>query len=171
VQAAFKTAGVSEQDMASKVKAYFQSADFKSVPFVRTSCLLWAAIARKASRGLKEPPGLSMVNDVQTVSALLPYCDAMFIDNSCRALLTENPIPARLGYPRAMPFSKAVRDTFTDYLDRIETDAPAEHFEKVAGFYGDESLMQRHAAVKSGRGGPSHAPTGGPGIGQSPGRR
>jgi hypothetical protein len=42
---------------------------------------MWAVIGQKAATGQKEPPNQGTVNDINIVSGLMPYCDAMLIDN------------------------------------------------------------------------------------------
>jgi hypothetical protein len=52
---------------------------------------MFAAIAHRAANGQRKPPNRGMANDIGVVSTLLPYCDAMFIDNGCLSLLQNIP--------------------------------------------------------------------------------
>ena len=56
---------------------------------------MFAAIAMLAAVGKKEPPNEGMTPDIETVAHLLPYCDAMFMDNECRSLLLNVPLALR----------------------------------------------------------------------------
>ena len=98
--------------------------------------MLYAAIARKAASGRKRLPNQGMANDIKTVSVLLPYCDAIFIDNECDAYLREQPLCDALDYGTKV-FSQNTKDEFLGYLDEIELKASPEHLDKVDEVYGE----------------------------------
>lgn len=83
------------------------------------SSLVWAAIDQAAALGQGVPPNAGASNDVQ-VLCLQPYCDAMFVDNGCRALWEKVPKRYRPPYAKARLFSYNTRDEFLDYLDEVE---------------------------------------------------
>ena len=58
------------------------------VPFIKLSSLLSASAAMKA-QNQTEPPDIGTLADFQVISHLLPYCDAMFLDQRRRADLEE----------------------------------------------------------------------------------
>ena len=111
----------------------------KEVPFNKISSMLYAALARKAAAGRKNPPSQGIVNDVLLISVLLPYCDSMFIDKECYGYLNEEPLKSKLDFNTRL-FSLTNRDEFIDYLDEIEKSAPKGQISKIAEVYGDTWL-------------------------------
>ncbi len=75
IQDVFENAGVKDIDIWQKTIEYLTTADFKNVPFIKISAMLYAALARQAANNRKELPSQGMFNDIQFISALLPYCD------------------------------------------------------------------------------------------------
>ena len=108
-------------------------------PFVRLQALMFAAIAMRAAQGQKEPPNEGTTTDIDTVAHLLPYCDAMFMDNGCRSLLLD--VPTALRPPEtANVFSLNVKGQFLDYLRSIRVGISAEHIQAIREVYGDGHL-------------------------------
>ncbi len=70
------------------------------------------------------------------VSTLLPYCDAMFIDNRCRRLLAAASDGAGLDYATEV-FSMASQNELLEWLADVESAAGAEHVALVKQIYGD----------------------------------
>lgn len=58
----------------------------------------------------------------QKVSSLLPYCDAMMIDDLCLEYLTERDVKEFVNYSTNFfaPKSRNVFNVFIEYLDEIE---------------------------------------------------
>lgn len=133
---AFERAGLTE-DIDTKVVEYLNSPDLVSIPFFKISAMLYAALARKAASGQLRPPNQGTFYDFNIISVLLPYCDAMFIDNACHTYLTEVPLRDEIKYGTTL-FSLNNKDEFLDYLDEIEKNASEEHVSKVAEVYGEE---------------------------------
>jgi hypothetical protein len=100
---------------AATVKDFLDSGLLKEVPFNVIASSMFASLAKKAAAGQKEPPNQGTSNDIDVVSTLLPYCDAMFVDNGCRALLQDIPKKHKLPYPCRV-FSKNVCSEFLKYL-------------------------------------------------------
>jgi hypothetical protein len=94
-------------------------------------------VSRKAQAGQARPPSRGMINDVQVVSALLPYCDAMFLDNEMAGLLGEEPLRTSLNWGTRI-FSWNTRDRFLEYLDEIKAAIPQEHVARVETVYGPD---------------------------------
>jgi len=132
---AFRRAGIQDPDIWPKTVEYLTSSSLKDVPFIKISSMLNASLARKAATGRKKPPNQGMVNDIEFISVLLPYCDAMFIDNECQAYLKEQPLCDVIDYGTAV-FSQNTKGKFLNYLDEIELNAPMEHLDKVNEIYG-----------------------------------
>ena len=137
VEEVFREAGVGENDLFARLSEYFRSSSLTNVPFLRISALLYAALARKAAAGQKRPPTRGMFNDIELISVLLPYCDAMFIDNECAGFFREAPLCTEIKYDTKV-FSLNTIDGFFEYLDATKAGARDEHFAKVAEVYGDD---------------------------------
>ncbi len=75
-----------------------------------------------------------MTND--TIARLLPYCDVMFIDKECYALLKEVPLNKLENEFNTKLFSLGNKQAFMEYLDEIEKNASKKHKEKVSEVYG-----------------------------------
>jgi hypothetical protein len=68
-----------------------------AVPSMRMSSLLFTAMARKAPiGGQMRPPNRGTISDVKTVAAVLPYCDAIWVDNEVAGLLGEEPLRTQI---------------------------------------------------------------------------
>ena len=88
----FREEGVSEQQIWATVCEYFSSSLLKHVPSIKISSMLYAALARKAVAGQRRPPNRGTANDIEAISFLSPFCDAMFVDRECHALLSDEPL-------------------------------------------------------------------------------
>ncbi len=132
----FSETGLDEEEALIKVGEFLSSPSLRNVPFLKISTLLFTALARKAATGQKRIPNASFFDDVKTISALMPYCDAMFIDNECASLLREEPLKSRISYQTKV-FSVNTKEEFLEYLDEIENGTPKAHFDKVKEVYGE----------------------------------
>ena len=137
VHSAFTRAGVRDSELWPKTLEYLLSDSLRNVPFIRISAMLYAALARRAASGRKRPPDRGMMSDIRIISVLLPYCDAMFIDNECRGLLCEEPLSGALDYGTTL-FSTNNKERFLNYLDDIKSRASPEHLDKVKEVYGED---------------------------------
>jgi hypothetical protein len=135
IKDAFLRAGIQEADVWPKTIKYLLSPSLKEVPFIKISSMLLASLARKAAAGRKKQPNQGMANDIEIISVLLPYCDAMFIDNECHAYLKEKPLCDAFDYETDI-FSQNTKDEFLKYLDNIELNASKEHLDKINKVYG-----------------------------------
>lgn len=133
----FSKVGVDENDLDSKLIEYFTSEDFKELPLVKISSMLFASLARKAASGQKRPPSRGMFDDTEFISNLLPYCDAMFLDNECHAYLNEDPLKLSDIYETEI-FSSNTKEDFMEYLNDIESGASPMHMNEVRNVYGDD---------------------------------
>ncbi|MDP2633065.1 MAG: hypothetical protein Q8P25_05100 [Candidatus Curtissbacteria bacterium] len=128
--------GMSEAESSDRITDYFKSGRLITTPYVMISAGLFASLARKASLGKKTLPTKGMVTDVKTIASLAPYCDAMLIDNECRAMLTEEPLKTKLKLDTAF-FSQSNINDFIKYLDGIEKAASKKHLKTIGEVYGD----------------------------------
>jgi hypothetical protein len=131
---AFQALGLAGQDLGAKVYEYFTSPALASLPFLRLSSMIFASVARKAAAGMKKLPSQGLSNDVDAISTLLPYCDAMFIDNECRAYFGEEPLRTEQRFG-AQLFSLRNKDVILYYLDSIEASMTPEHLQVVNTIY------------------------------------
>ena len=133
---AFQASGLAERDVGPKVCEYFTSPALASLPFLKLSSMIFASVARKAAAGMKKLPSQGLSNDVDAISTLLPYCDAMFIDNECRAYFEEEPLRSDLTHETTL-FSLRNKEAFLAYLDTIKAGMTAEHARIVNEIYGE----------------------------------
>ena len=137
VVSAFIKAGIAEKDIESRSIKYLSSPCLKEIPFNKISSMLFAAVARKAAAGMKKPPNIGLNYDIHILSTILPYCDAMLIDNECRSYLEENPLCDEIDYGTNI-FSQNNKDELIEYLDEIKNHVSQEHLEKVVEVYGED---------------------------------
>lgn len=134
----FEELGVPQDRSLVAVADFLFSPSVSLVPFVRITSLMYAAIAfRAAKSGKKKPPGPGAWIDINSISLLLPYCHAIFVDNECRSLLQEPAVREKMNYGTKV-FSRSNRQEFMTYLDEIENSATKEHLEAVREVYGDD---------------------------------
>ena len=89
-------------------------------PFRQIAGSIYACIAKKAPAQVK-PPTQGFHNDVDVMSCVLPYCDAMFMDNEMAAYWREIQGTASRRVPFATRvFSLSSKDRFLAYLDDLE---------------------------------------------------
>ena len=132
--------GERSDEETSRLETEFGRANrIAEAPFVRLQSLMFAAMAMRAAQGQKEPPDEGTTTDVDTVAHLLPYCDAMFMDNRCRSLLLD--VPKGLRPPEtAKVFSLNIKAQFLGYLRSIRDGIPPEHVAAIREVYGDAHL-------------------------------
>ena len=129
-----RDAGVAEEQIRSKLLAFLHSPSIKLVPFNRIAAALYATVAKKAPHQNKLPTkGFSI--DVDVISCLLPYCDAMFLDVECWSYLSELKRSGRLSYD-ARIFSLRNKEEFADYLDALLAAVSPDHRLLVGEIYG-----------------------------------
>lgn len=136
VRGGLEAGGISADSSLQKACEYLLSDDLRYLPFNEINATMYASLARKAGSGQKKPPTRGLANDVRMVSSLLPYCDAMFLDNECAAYLAESPASDLKGKYATRVFSLSSFADFVDYLDSIEARATDDHRRLVEGVYG-----------------------------------
>lgn len=129
--------GLDAQAAHSFVARFLFSAAAYDAPANDIGALLVAAIARKAASGQRRPPSPGMWNDIVAIASFLPYCDAMFLDNECAALLGEEPLKTKMASYGTRIFYCRTGGTFLSYLAEIESDAGQEHVALIEKVYGD----------------------------------
>jgi hypothetical protein len=120
---------------------FFESTSFSSVDWVKITSHMFAYVAQQAAKqGRNKLPTPGFGYDVLAISSYMPYCDAMFIDNECQTMLSQNPVRDRLCYPAKL-FSTKTVDAFLGYLHEIASKAHSEHLKIVASIYGDDLVQ------------------------------
>ena len=138
----------SHEEQTELGKSFLLQNRIANAPFVKVQSLMFAAVAMRAAHGQKEPPNEGTTTDIDTVAHLLPYCNAMFMDNGCRSLLMDVPIALR---PPETPrvFSLNVKALFLDYLRSIRDGISTEHVKAIREVYGDNHLQGVPSAHQS----------------------
>jgi|GEM_PF-5778428 len=130
--------GLSDKEIALNVLEYLTSPILKELPFIKISSALQAAAARKYCAGQQKSPKhrkASILSDISTISTLMPFCDAMLIDNECRNYIDEPSVREHIPYSTSL-FSTSNRENFLTYLDQIEKHASEGHLAIVREVYG-----------------------------------
>lgn len=117
-----KRRGLDEHARQFQAREYLKSEQFLSTPFNRISTRLFATIAHAAANHQRHPPDRGILNDINVVSAYMPYCDAMLVDNGIRAKVQSLPRRYAVDYSCRL-FSKSNGREFLAYLRGIERDA------------------------------------------------
>ena len=138
----------SPEERAELGKSFFLMNRIADAPFVKLQSLMFAAIAMRAAQGQKKPPNEGTTTDIDTVAHLLPYCDAMFMDNGCRSLLLDVPTALR-PLETTKVFSSHVKAQFLDYLRSIRSSISAEHVRAIREVYGDAHLEDVPSAQRA----------------------
>ncbi len=136
---AAKYRGLASDQANEAIKSFIQSGAMNETPSNIISASMWASLAMQAAAGQKTPPDEGMVTDIDIVSALLPYCDAMFVDRKCRSLLFDIPKTHKLPY-QCRVFSMANKDEFLQYLRDVRASATPEHLALLQEVYGSSVL-------------------------------
>jgi hypothetical protein len=129
----------SQGEIAALMKGFKEANPIADAPFLKLQALMYSVIATRAAAGQKSPPNEGMATDIDTVAHILPYSDAMFVDNECRALLLN--IPKRL-QPTwvSRVYSMRVKDDFLAFLREIRNSITREHLIGLREAYGDRDL-------------------------------
>jgi hypothetical protein len=139
LQHLFQPHAADQKQLTEMLHEFLSSDAIDGAPFSVVGAAMYASLSRKAASGQKRIPNQGTANDVEIVSTLLPYCDAMFIDNECRALLQDIPKSHQLPYPCRV-FSKKTGAEFIRYLTEIRDSATREHLKVMEEVYGPDPL-------------------------------
>lgn len=129
-------ADVPEVEQSRKFIEFMLSENLREAPFIKIASGMYACLAKKASTQQK-PPTRGFYSDVDVMSCLLPYCDAMFVDRECCAYWREIQAVERRRLPYATRvFSLATKDEFLAYLDDLEQAVPPIQHQLASEVYG-----------------------------------
>ena len=129
--------GVPKEAQLHQARRFLYSEPALCAPQNHLCALLYASLARRAALGQKRAPSRGTSNDIDFISAYLPYCDAMFIDNEFAQLLSEEPLATAVKEHPTRIFSTRSRDDFLTYLSALEAGAESDHVVLVARTYGE----------------------------------
>ena len=136
IQRDFEFGGLSDDEAWDRLHAFLQTVQWDRLPVARLGAMLWASLARKAASGMKTPPTTGVVHDIETLAAILPHCDAIFLDNEMRAYLQEQPLRDAVARYGTQVFSMSTKDGFLAYLDDLRAQVPDDHVRLVHTVYG-----------------------------------
>ncbi len=112
------------------------STSLAQAPFRQIAGSLYACLARKAASQVKHPTQ-GFHNDVDVMSCLSPYCDAMFMDNEIANYWREiQGTPLRRLPFQTRVFSLSTGDDFLLYLDDLDRAVPEVQRRLAAELYG-----------------------------------
>jgi hypothetical protein len=131
--------GVPKEEQSALIEQFYVSDELKQAPFLQISCAMFATMAVEASLQQAPTPDKGMWTDISTVSTVLPYCDAIFIDNRCHRLLASATDSAGLKFETRV-FSTASRNDLVEWLDDLENSIDSDHRALVASVYGEAGI-------------------------------
>jgi hypothetical protein len=132
--------GLSIENTKQAVRDFIVSGSMNETPSNNISAAMFASLAMQAASGQKKAPDEGMATDIDVVSTLRPYCDAMFVDNKCRSLLNKIPKTHKLRY-KCLVFSSKTSSDFLQYLRGIRSNATPEHLQLLQEVYGPTVLQ------------------------------
>jgi len=135
LQCLFEAHSVDKKQSTEMLREFLASDAIDVAPFSVIGAAMYASLSRKAASGQKRMPNQGTANDFGIVSTLLPYCDAMFMDNECSALWHDIPRSHKLPYPCRV-FCRNTGADFIRYLTEIRDSATPEHLKLVEEVYG-----------------------------------
>lgn len=136
VYSALLEADISREEAEPKVEEYLLTADMRTLPFLMLAALIYATVADQVVNGKQPKADSGFETDVQVVSTLLPYCDAMLVDKEVHGLLKQGRLAKHVKELGCRVFSLKARDELMDFLRNLESTASKEHLAKVSDVYG-----------------------------------
>jgi transcription elongation factor Elf1 len=127
------------EEQAKLLFGFFKANRISDAPFLKLQAMMYAVIAMRAAGGQREPPNEGMTTDIDTLAHLLPYCDAMFMDKECRALMLNVPMRVRPEDANKL-YSMQVKNEFLAFLREIRNSITVEHVQAIREVYGDKDL-------------------------------
>ncbi|MCK1493484.1 hypothetical protein IVB14_24425 [Bradyrhizobium sp. 180] len=132
----FKGHGIADAELVPAIYAFWDWSENKNMPVHRISAYLFAALSRRlVSGGQRKLPSKGMMNDIRAISTYGPYVDAMFIDNGCASLLSEEPLRSELNL-KAKIYSSTSGQAFLQYLRRLDDETPSDVRRRAQEIYG-----------------------------------
>jgi hypothetical protein len=138
---ALESQSATMEERIACIWGFFASDHFRSVSALRISALFLATIAREvhSGRGPDKFPKGGVFNDIDTVAAYSPFCDAMFVDKEISHFAKQRELKKELSTNgRLFSLRANEKAAFIDFLKSIETDASGEHLRLVEEVYGPD---------------------------------
>jgi hypothetical protein len=130
------SAGCPENEKYRMACMFLCSDALATAPFRQIAGSLYACLAKKAVSQVKHPTE-GFHTDVDVMSCLSPYCDAMFMDKEIATYWREiQGTPSRRLPFETRVFSLSTKDEFLAYLDEVERAIPADQRRLVTEVYG-----------------------------------
>jgi hypothetical protein len=139
LQHLFRLNSADKKQSNETLRDFLRSGAIDEAPFNLISAAMYASLSRKSASGQKRMPNQGTANDVEILSTLLPYCDAMFMDKESSALWHDIPKSHALPYPCRV-FSKNTGAEFIRYLAEIRDSATPKHLALIEEVYGPDPL-------------------------------
>ena len=130
---------VGKEQGDARLAEFVKSGAINEAPFNLIGAAMYASLAAKAAAGQKKIPNQGTATDINIISTLLPYCDAMFVDNKCRALLRDIPTDYALAFGCEV-FSPNTGADFIRYLTKIRDSVTPDHLNLIEEVYGPEPM-------------------------------
>lgn len=131
--------GIAREEHVGSLREFFGSEVMQEIPFLRISAGMLAALAVTASLHQAPEPNQGLATDINVVSTYLPYCDAIFIDGGCAALLTDADRELAFGYTSEV-FTPNSRGRLLEWLTTLEGEVSEGHKALVERVYGPSWL-------------------------------
>ena len=135
LKAYFESSGVDSKNSSAEVFRFWEWNGTEHIPTHRISSYLFAALARKLVAGQKRLPSRGVFNDINAIATYGPYVDAMFVDNECAQILSEQPLSTEVKL-KATIFSAKSGDAFLGYLKELQNRASPEVHTLANEIYG-----------------------------------
>lgn len=129
--------GLSGQDALRIVWKFLQSDALIELPIIKLNSLLFASLARKAGHGQRSVPSPGVFTDVEAISSLLPYCDAMVLDREMAGHMRDEPLRSVAAQFGTQILALNDRQGILDFFDEIIRNVPAERVEIVRDYMGE----------------------------------
>lgn len=136
IQRELNGCGLNDEEVIKKSIEYLYSNNIKRVTSVVISSAIYASLAEQFSNFRLNEPTQGFLYDVGAISSYATYCDALFIDNECRSLLSTKGAISNYDLTGKL-FSLSNKEDFMSYLDEIENSMSKSHYRKVKEVYGD----------------------------------
>ena len=132
--------GISNNDAAKIICDYLLSDTVKQLYFNKIYAALISVAARQYCSNKIKERNVSLLNDLETISILLPYCDVMVVDNECREFLNQNDAKKYIYPYKTIIFSKNNIEQFKRYLIDLENNVPNEYKKNIVEKLGADFL-------------------------------